>query len=97
MGMSAAGQVRVTRMRFPSCLKQTNKTDRTDETVIVKILNFRPQRATIPAYRKPNEVSPMTASLAALRVSRLGHREQELHRGPTEVKADMVCREEHLQ
>lgn len=51
----------------------------------------------IPAYRKPNEVSPMIASLAALRVSRPGHRERELHKGPTEVKADMVCREEHLQ
>lgn len=54
LGMSASGQVNVTRTSFPSCMKQTNKTDRTDETVIVKTLDFRPQKAMIPEFRKPN-------------------------------------------
>lgn len=53
LGMSASGQVRVTRTSFSSYLKQTNKTDRTVETVVVKTEDFRPQRAMILAYKEP--------------------------------------------
>lgn len=48
LGMSASGQVGATWTSLASCLKQTNKTDKTVETVLVKTLDFRSQRATIP-------------------------------------------------